>query len=125
MGILQWASHFKNVRCLLLFEPETLPEKEVLSWIVKKHRYRQVGVVPALANLEERLSQQPFVTLFPPHAALDGLIEVLQRTYPPWFAQSLILSFCYAPPSALFGQGARFPSFPILPLEPATKGQGP
>lgn len=122
MGILQWASHFKNVRCLLVFEPEIRPEKEVLSWIVKKHRYRQVGIPPALASLEERLSRSPFVTLFSPHPTIDELIKVLERTHLLWFAQCLMLSFCYAAPLLCLDRGlisllVRFSPWSLWPRE--------
>ncbi len=105
MGILQWASHFKNVRCLLLFDPDNPPTEGVVSWVVKKHRYRQVGVAPSLGTVEERFSRPPFVILYSPHPTLDKLIKVLQNPLPLWLAQSLILSFCYATPLLCLDRG--------------------
>ena len=41
MSIPEWVAHFKNIRCLLLFDPESPPAEEAIGWIVKKHRWRQ------------------------------------------------------------------------------------
>jgi len=123
MGILQWASHFKNVRCLLLFNPEAPPGEEMLSWVIKKHRYRQIGVVSSLVTSEQRLSRSPFVTLYSPDAVLDGLIEVLEHKLPIWLAQSLILSFCYAAPLLCLDEELTSLLLPFSPWSLRPKGQ--
>lgn len=98
MSLLEWASHFKNVRCVLLFDPSIPPEDEFLAWLVKKHRWREAGVPPSLLKAKDRLSSRPFVGLSYPSEVLRRLTEALGDDHPLWLTEALVLALCYAAP---------------------------
>ena len=98
MSLLEWASHFKNIRCVLLFDPLVPPEDEFLGWLVKKHRWREVGIPPSLLRAKDRLCSKPFVGLSYPSEILRRLVQTLGDDHPLWLTEALVLALCYAAP---------------------------
>lgn len=97
MGLLQWAAHFKNVRCVLLFDPSSPPPYETIGWLVRKHRWREVGVPPRL-QISERLTQRPFVLLCYPSEVLGEVIRRIEAQTPLWLLEGVALALCYSAP---------------------------
>lgn len=130
MGILSWAARFKNVRCVLLLDPAAAPPEEKLAWLVRKHRYRQVGVNPGLLQSppSERLLGRPFVPLQFPHDSLAGLAAALHDEHPPWLADTLVLALAHAAPLLTLDEGlapllAPFSPWLLRAAQPLPEGE--
>ena len=102
MSILEWVAHFKNIRCLLLFDPESPPAEEAIGWIVKRHRWRQVGIGESLADLHPRFKDHPFVPLAYPSQEIKGVVKGLAEGSPLWLLESVALALCYSAPLLCF-----------------------
>ena len=102
MSILEWVSHFKNIRCLLLFDPQRPPLQGAINWIIKKHRWRQVGVAESLANSHTRFKNHPFVILSYPDQSIHETVKAVAKSYPFWIVESIALALCYSAPLICF-----------------------
>jgi len=98
MGLLEWAAHFKNVRCVLLFDPSIPPPERVLGWLARKHRWREIGVPPSI-RISDRLTQKPFVPLSYPTPVIGEVVKGLapdERSL--WLLEGVTLALCYSAP---------------------------
>jgi len=98
VSLIEWASLFKNLRGVVLFPKE--PDEGKVKWLVRKHRYRRLGIAPSFSPLVEQpaLRKVPFVTLSFPAEELQRLSEILSRKAEKYVVESLILSCCYSSP---------------------------
>jgi len=102
MGILEWASHFKNIRCVLFFDPESPLSKDAINWIVKKHRWRQIGLGKSICELDDRFKKHPFVLLSYPAQSIYEIAQIMSEDTSYWIVESVILALCYSAPLICF-----------------------
>lgn len=108
-NFLKYISMLKNLRCILYFKKSV--EKEKLNWVVKKHRYRNVGVPLSVLNdcdneLRKVFEKKPFVSLHFPLDELNLFYEMLKRksALSDAVLESVLLSSCYLSPIIILGQ---------------------
>jgi len=114
---LSWVGLAKNTRGVLFFSPEQLPAPDKIARLVRRHRYRSLGIPRSLAlrieqqngadsELVTRLRMPPFVRLphpFPAAAkAVCSLFPPCQRNA----VDALLCSVEYAAPLIFFEQHA-------------------
>lgn len=112
MSLPRFISLLKNVRMLVYADPSIPLKKKEVEWIVKKHRYRSVGVSPILLESfeeEERkeFGKKPFVALSHPFKETERLVELLssfEKGVPAYFWDTLVLSSCYVCPILFVGR---------------------
>jgi len=89
----------KNVRGCLLIDPDAPPQSHVLQWLVRKHRYRCIGLPPALSTgpIRRKLKARCYRPLQPPNPTIAALLEHVQAagTVPTAAAQAVILASAY------------------------------
>ena len=104
MSILEWASHFKNIRCILLVDPQKPPSQEVINWVIKKHRWRQVGIGKSLSDTHSLFKSHPFVILPYPDKSIYKTVKTLAKNQnqPFWMMESVALALCYSAPLLCF-----------------------
>jgi len=109
-------SHFvsllKNVRAVAFLDPNaSLPEKE-LKWLLRKYRYRSVGVSGQLLasfaeNVKAIFAKKPFVALSAPLAEIETLTRLISNyclNIPSYVFDSIIMASCYVNPLLLIGR---------------------
>lgn len=95
---LRWVSLIKNLRGVILDKEE--PSQEKLKWLMKKHRYRNLGLPPSykpqtpLAFLE----RDPFCRLWFPSSSIEALSKLLAQKVDLLVSEALLLSMCYLSP---------------------------
>lgn len=89
-----------NVRGLAVYHPDIPPEREVFTWLSRKHQYRNVGVPPSLIGhpTVDLTSYKTFTTLEYPVASLETLHSLTSETHPTWVTESIILASAYVTP---------------------------
>lgn len=86
----------KNVRGCLLFDPSSRPDDRLLDWLRRKHRYRCIGLTPALRQACQ-LRGKTIQTLLPPNQAIAQLLDALRDSsrMPYLAAEAVTLSCAY------------------------------
>lgn len=89
----------KNVRGIFAYDPKNDPPSDLKTWLARIHRYRNVGISPAVEDQTELdLSAKTFERLPYPVAELQELVDHLSTKYPQWLVESLVLSSAYVAP---------------------------
>lgn len=89
----------KNVRGIFAYDPANDPPSGLKTWLARIHRYRNVGMPPAVEDQTELdLSAKTFERLPYPVTELQELVDHLSTQYPQWLVESLVLSSSYVAP---------------------------
>jgi len=103
MDLIEYISLLKNVRGILLFPVEEGPDPDKIKWLIKAHRYRDIGIPPSLYTFEE-LKKRPFVRLIYPLSGIEDLIGQLAGELPAYILEGIVMSSCYAAPLFILNQ---------------------
>jgi len=105
LNLIDWASLFKNLRGVVLLPEE--PDEGKLRWLVRKHRYRRLGLSSRYkpASQITQLQKPPFVILHPPNPTLEELPQLLLSKASPLVTDSVVLSCCYSAPLVVTEEG--------------------
>lgn len=100
----EFISLLKNIRGVVHFKTESPPQPE-LDWLIKKFRYRDLGIVPAIFETarESKLTKKPFVKLEFPNDSMKRLVELIVKDtgIPGSVVQTLFLASSYVSPIIL------------------------
>jgi hypothetical protein len=111
-SLSRFVSLLKNVRAVVFLDPNaSLPEKE-LKWMLRKYRYRSIGVSGQLLgnfseNVKEVFAKKPYVTLSAPLAEVETLTRLISNFYPSipgYVFDSVVLASCYVNPMLIVGR---------------------
>ncbi|MFB6153257.1 MAG: hypothetical protein ABEJ27_03295 [Halodesulfurarchaeum sp.] len=94
-------AQLRNIRAVLLFDPADPPPSETWSWLQRKHRYRNVGLAPAVAeetDPDALPDGETITTLYIPIETVDRIASGAHGSTPPWLAQSIYLASAYVAP---------------------------
>lgn len=111
MSFSKYAALVKNLRGVVLFNLEEEGVEESIKWLVKRFKYRNLGVAPHLVakysdRLRPYLSGNPFRELTSPVRDVDDLVELLAKTVntPYEVVESLVYASVYVSPLLLIGE---------------------
>lgn len=92
------------------------PSQEKLKWLMKKHRYRNLGLPPSYEPKTPLgfLEKDPFCRLWFPSKSIEELCRLLSKKVRPLICESLLLSLCYLAPLIILDE------FFFKELEPFT-----
>lgn len=91
----------KNTRGVAVFDPNDPPNREVFTWLARRHQYRTVGFPPSLFDAHPSIDlgeYETFTELELPFTALDTLVGELETAAPAWVTESLVVASTYAAP---------------------------
>jgi hypothetical protein len=97
MELIDYVVLLKNIRGVLLFDPNKEPDLDKIKWLKKTHRYRNIGVPEGLWGFDI-ISEKPFVKLTFPSNKLKRFLEEIEEGIPQYLLEGLALSSCYASP---------------------------
>lgn len=110
----KYAAIVKNLRGVLLFNLEEKGVEDRLDWLIKRFKYRNLGITPTLLSkyhetLKDRLEGKPFRKLVYPISGLDGVIEIISKALniPPLVSEVLAFSSIYISPLLVIGDTFR------------------
>jgi len=110
LSFAKYAALVKNLRGVVLLNPEEEGVLESFDWLVKRFRYRNLGVTPSLVSsagslLARYLGGKPLRELALPVAALKPLPEWLANALnlPLEVAEALVYASSYVSPALLIG----------------------
>lgn len=110
----RYAVIVKNLRGVLLFDLEEDGVKDKLDWLVKRFRYRNLGITPTLLSkyynvFKDRLNGKPFRELVYPIEELEGVVDFISRamSIPLLISEALAFSSIYISPLLLIGDAFR------------------
>lgn len=88
-----------NLRGIGVYDPDRPPDREFFTWLARKHRYRNVGFVPALLDHPE-VDVAGYQTFEPAAGPLEGFEDVADRTDagPAWAVRSLLAASAFVAP---------------------------
>jgi hypothetical protein len=107
VDLSRYISLLTNLRGVLYFE-EPL-ETEKLKWVVKTHKYRNVGISASLfeacdPSLKTKLKKKPFAQLPYPTEGIKTLCETLPKNSKEKIAfENIVLASCYLSPLIILG----------------------
>jgi len=120
VNLPRYVSLLKNLRAIAFFDPSLFPEME-LKWIMRKYRYRNVGIsrffLNALPNSRrDTFRKKPFEVLEYPLREIKDFCELILELWREndYIFPSMVLASCYVNPMLVLGRD----SFKIL--EPFT-----
>lgn len=89
-----------NVRGLAVYHPDDPPEREVFTWLSRKHQYRKVGFPPSLVDHPglDLTTYKTFATLEYPRDSLRTLHGSCSDGIPDWVRESVLLASAYVTP---------------------------
>jgi len=98
----------KNLRGVVLVNSSDKNAVEKISWLIKRFRYRNLGIPPSLysrRDLKEYFSKGPFIELVYPINSIRSFVEKLWNItgYPLELIESLVLSSIYVSPLLIAG----------------------
>ncbi|MFB6311240.1 MAG: hypothetical protein ABEH64_08690 [Salinirussus sp.] len=91
----------KNVRGVAVYDPADPPDREVFTWLSRKHQYRDVGFGPTLhdAHPDIRLGDyKSFRRLRPPFQVLEDFCAALESPAPDWALESVMVASVFVTP---------------------------
>jgi hypothetical protein len=107
----RYAAAVKNLRGVLLLEPEEENIEASLDWLVKRFKYRNVGIPPSLVaggrNLfQKHLEKGPFLELAYPVKSLTSLVDLVETGLglEKSKAEALVLASAYVSPLLMLGK---------------------
>lgn len=111
MSFAKYAALVKNLRGVVLLDPGEPGVESSLNWLVKRFRYRNLGVTPALLSkhggkLARYLGGKPFRELVLPVPSLEGVPGLLAGFLgvPGELAELLVYASTYVSPALLIGE---------------------
>lgn len=111
MSFAKYAALVKNLRGVVLLDPSETGVESSLGWLVKRFRYRNLGVTPALLGkhrerLVEHLGGKPFRELVLPVPSLEKVPGLLADALgvPAELAELLVYASTYISPALLIGE---------------------
>jgi len=111
VSFAKYAALVKNLRGVVLLDPSEPGVEGSLGWLVKRFRYRNLGVTPALLSkhrerLAKHLGGKPFRELVLPVSSLAGVPELLAGALgvPSELAELLVYASTYISPALLIGE---------------------
>jgi hypothetical protein len=111
VSFAKYAALVKNLRGVVLLNPREEGALRSFEWLVKRFRYRNLGVAPSLLSssrdvLARYLGGKPLRELALPVAALEPLPEVLASalSLPLEVAETLVYASSYVSPALLIGR---------------------
>lgn len=111
MSFAKYAALVKNLRGVVLFDPSEPGVESSLGWLVKRFRYRNLGVTPALlgkhrVRLAEHLGGRPFRELILPVPSLESVPGVLADALeaPAELVELIVYASAYISPAMLIGE---------------------
>lgn len=89
-----------NVRGLAVYSPDKPPDKEVFTWLSRKHQYRNVGIPHSLMEhpTVDLDSYKTFIEMQLPNDALETLQDAIPDTAPKWVVEALLTASAYIVP---------------------------
>lgn len=107
MNLINYLRRVKNTRGILLFDPtkEKPYTEKIFSFLVSKHKYRDIGVPPSLYN--DKLDIKPFVKLnfFKDTKEIEKICnELSSPTMPYYIIESVAYSLAFATPIYILDQ---------------------
>lgn len=100
-----FVAQFRNVRGVVVFDPSNPPDEATWSWLERNHRYRNVGIVPAVASEGTVPESETVVSLHYPTPEIRALIEEVSAEYPRWVVEGLFLASAYVAPMFVYPSG--------------------
>lgn len=90
----------KNIRGLAVYDPTDPPERELFTWLSRKHQYRNVGLPPGLVDhpTVDLTDYKTFKELEYPFAAIREVEESFNDRVESWACQSVLLASSYVIP---------------------------
>lgn len=91
----------KNARGVAVYDPDQPPDREVFTWLARRHQYRNVGFAPGLFDAHPSVDldgYKTFVELPLPFESLEPLVDALATDAPRWAVESLAVASTYAAP---------------------------
>ncbi|MEM1804073.1 MAG: hypothetical protein QXR80_06210 [Desulfurococcaceae archaeon] len=114
MSFSRYAAIVKNLRGVMLFNMDEEGVEASIHWLVKRFRYRNLGLTPALlvkykGRLSRYLHGNPFRELVPPVPAVSNLVHVLQKHLeaPVEVLELLVYASTYVSPGIVVGNTYR------------------
>jgi hypothetical protein len=111
VSFAKYAALVKNLRGVVLFDPSEPGVESSLGWLVKRFRYRNLGVTQALLGkhrerLAEHLGGRPFRELVLPVPSLEKVPGLLAGALgvPAELAELLVYASTYISPALLIGE---------------------
>jgi len=111
VSFAKYAALVKNLRGVVLLDPSETGVESSLGWLVKRFRYRNLGVTPALLGkhrerLAKHLGGRPFRELVLPVPSLAEMPELLAEALgvPSELAELLVYASTYISPALLIGE---------------------
>lgn len=111
MSFAKYAALVKNLRGVVLLDPSEPGVESSLSWLVKRFKYRNLGVAPALLDkhrerLARYLNGKPFRELVLPVPSLEEVPRLLAGALgvPVELAELLVYASTYVSPALLIGE---------------------
>ncbi|WFO74679.1 hypothetical protein J4526_06245 [Desulfurococcaceae archaeon MEX13E-LK6-19] len=105
-----YAAIVKNLRGVVIFDPEASGSWDKVKWLVKKFRYRNLGLPPVIVEkyrekLSKYLGGSPFIELAYPIAEVKILPAVMkEHGVPDELAEALVLASVYISPLLVIGE---------------------
>lgn len=102
MEFIDYVILLKNIRGIILFDPDREPDPDKIKWLKRTHRYRDIGVPEGLSSI---ISGKPFVRLPFPSYEINRFLGELEGDIPLHLLEGVALSSCYASPLLVLDQG--------------------
>ena len=109
----QYAATIKNLRGVVFADFKTENVDKTLNWLVKKFRYRNLGVSPSILQeaeefFEGKLNGKPFVKLVYPFKSLEKLVKFMVKNFGLGFkiAETVVLASTYVSPLMVLGENS-------------------
>lgn len=111
MSFSRYAAIVKNLRGVVLLDVDEPGVEDSLKWLVKRFKYRDLGLTPIVANryhdrLAKYLNGKPFRVLVSPVAYIIELVEKLSKNAQilDELAELIIYSSIYISPGVVIGK---------------------
>jgi DNA-binding protein Fis len=104
----RYAALVKNLRGVVLAEVESPEVEAALQWLLKRFKYRDLGLPPSMAELRKRKAFRRLMELFHPAEELKRLAEAfaVELSAPLKAAEALVIASAYVSPVMAVGSWA-------------------
>lgn len=109
----RYAAIVKNLRGVVVFDPEEGGSLDAVNWLARRFRYRNLGAPPSLikqapAVFEGRLGGNPFVELAHPAVSTEALTGIISASFgvDRTVAEAVVLASVYVSPVLAVGRVA-------------------
>lgn len=101
VSLPRYVALLRNIRAVVLYDPDDPPTEKTWSWLQRKHRYRNVGIAPAAADATDREALpegDTITTLYLPNETVASICSETPESTPDWLAESMYLASAYVAP---------------------------